>query len=178
MGNFVSNNIQGADKYENCEIPLGHGTFGHVDKYREKGTKKYVAVKTVDVSKLTNIGEHWEREIQVWLQIQPHNNVVPLLDHWIVNGNLRAVMPLAKSNLAEYVRERGKEKEERDSMVDSQILVDMSLMVLEGTSHLHNSNPPIIHRDLKPGNLFLTHNMAVKIGDFGLATRLGQEKKG
>jgi hypothetical protein len=33
-------------------------------------------------------------------------------------------------------------------------------------------------RDLKLGNLFLTNNMAVKIGDFGLATRLGLEKKG
>jgi hypothetical protein len=33
-------------------------------------------------------------------------------------------------------------------------------------------------RDLKLGNLFLTNSMAVKIGDFGLATRLGLEKKG
>ena len=36
----------------------------------------------------------------------------------------------------------------------------------------------LLSRDLKLGNLFLTNSMAVKIGDFGLATRLGQEKKG
>ena len=38
----------------------------------------------------------------------------------------------------------------------------------------------IIHRDLKLGNVFLNHKMDVKIGDFGLATKLefdGQRKK-
>jgi len=30
----------------------------------------------------------------------------------------------------------------------------------------------VIHRDLKLGNLFLSHDMQVKVGDFGLATRL------
>ena len=176
MGDSTSN--QGAAKYENCDIPLGHGTYGYVVKYKEKGTEKYVAVKTINVS---NINKHcdWEREIQVWLQIQPHDNVVPLLDHWIVNGNLRAVMPLAESNLAEYVRERGKEKEETGSMVDSQILVDMSLMVLEGTSHLHNSNPPIIHRDLKPGNILCFEEegrIVLKIADFGISKFQEQDK--
>ena len=180
MGNFTSTNtIQVADKYKNCETPLGHGTYGHVDKYREKSTKKYVAVKTIDVSKLTNLGEHWEREINVWLKIEPHPNVVPLLDHWIVNGNIRAVMPLAKCNLSEYVRERGREKEERGSLVDSNVLVDMSQMVLEGTSHLHNSTPPIIHRDLKPANILCFDEdgrFVLKIADFGISKLQEKDK--
>jgi serine/threonine protein kinase len=46
----------------------------------------------------------------------------------------------------------------------------------EGVEYIHQQH--IIHRDLKLGNLFLTATMNVKIGDFGLATRLGQEKKG
>jgi serine/threonine protein kinase len=37
----------------------------------------------------------------------------------------------------------------------------------------------VIHRDLKLGNLFLSANMEIKLGDFGLATRLefDEEKK-
>jgi len=30
----------------------------------------------------------------------------------------------------------------------------------------------VIHRDLKLGNLFLNDKMQIKIGDFGLATKL------
>ena len=33
----------------------------------------------------------------------------------------------------------------------------------------------VIHRDLKLGNLFLNDNLEVKLGDFGLATRVEVE---
>ena len=39
MGNFTSNTIQVADKYKNCNIPLGQGSYGHVDKFKEKEDK-------------------------------------------------------------------------------------------------------------------------------------------
>jgi len=38
----------------------------------------------------------------------------------------------------------------------------------------------VIHRDLKLGNLFLSDKMEIKIGDFGLATKLdfpGERKR-
>jgi polo-like kinase 1 len=52
------------------------------------------------------------------------------------------------------------------------------LQVLDGLEYLHSQK--IIHRDLKLGNLFLNENMGIKIGDFGLATRIdfyGEKKK-
>lgn len=42
--------------------------------------------------------------------------------------------------------------------------------------YMHNRN--VIHRDLKMGNLFLDHNMDVKVGDFGLAAILIDEDEG
>ena len=44
--------------------------------------------------------------------------------------------------------------------------------ILEGLVHIHSQGT--IHRDLKPSNIFLDANGDVKIGDFGLATRLDE----
>uniref|UniRef100_A0A8C0RKN3 polo kinase n=2 Tax=Canis lupus familiaris TaxID=9615 RepID=A0A8C0RKN3_CANLF len=42
--------------------------------------------------------------------------------------------------------------------------------ILSGLKYLHQQG--ILHRDLKLGNFFITENMELKMGDFGLATRL------
>lgn len=50
--------------------------------------------------------------------------------------------------------------------------------LLLGVQYLHENK--MIHRDLKLGNLFLNDNMELKVGDFGLATKLdfnGERKK-
>lgn len=47
--------------------------------------------------------------------------------------------------------------------------------LLLGVKHLHEKK--IIHRDLKLGNLFLNDSMELKIGDFGLATRVEHENE-
>lgn len=50
--------------------------------------------------------------------------------------------------------------------------------LLEGVKYLHENR--IIHRDLKLGNIFLNDQLNLKIGDFGLATRIeydGERKK-
>ena len=44
--------------------------------------------------------------------------------------------------------------------------------------YLHKNQ--VIHRDLKLGNMFLNQNLEIKIGDFGLATKLefpGERKR-
>ena len=45
--------------------------------------------------------------------------------------------------------------------------------IITACQYLHNNR--VIHRDLKLGNLFLNDEMEIKIGDFGLATRVDYE---
>nr|XP_060642429.1 serine/threonine-protein kinase PLK1 isoform X2 [Anolis sagrei ordinatus] len=50
--------------------------------------------------------------------------------------------------------------------------------IIQGCQYLHSNR--VIHRDLKLGNLFLNDDMEIKIGDFGLATKVeydGERKK-
>ena len=50
--------------------------------------------------------------------------------------------------------------------------------MISGLKFLHSNR--VIHRDMKLGNLFLTDRMEIKIGDFGLATKLeydGEKKR-
>jgi polo-like kinase 1 len=57
----------------------------------------------------------------------------------------------------------------RKRLSESEVRFYMRQLV-EGLAYLHENL--VIHRDLKLGNLFLTSDMRLKIGDFGLATRL------
>ncbi len=50
--------------------------------------------------------------------------------------------------------------------------------MVAGLKFLHSNR--IIHRDMELGNLFLNEKMEIKIGDFGLATKLefeGEKKR-
>jgi len=50
--------------------------------------------------------------------------------------------------------------------------------MIKALKYFHNKR--VIHRDLKLGNLFLSEEMKIKIGDFGLASKLefeGEKKR-
>ncbi len=57
----------------------------------------------------------------------------------------------------------------RKRLVEEEVRYYMK-QILDAVIYMHRHR--IIHRDLKLGNLFLSEELNVKIGDFGLATRL------
>lgn len=47
--------------------------------------------------------------------------------------------------------------------------------ILRGVKYIHDQR--VVHRDLKLENFFISEQMTVKIGDFGLATALSVQKR-
>jgi polo-like kinase 1 len=47
--------------------------------------------------------------------------------------------------------------------------------IIQGVRYIHSKQ--IIHRDLKLGNIFIDEKLNIKIGDFGLATKLEFNKE-
>ena len=69
-------------------------------------------------------------------------------------------------NLKLYIENHKKRKQP----IYKEVIFDFLLNICSGLEEIHNKN--IIHRDLNPKNLFLTNDLIVKIGDFGLAKQL------
>lgn len=65
----------------------------------------------------------------------------------------------------------------RRNLIEPEIRYYM-IQLINAVGYLHDNR--IIHRDLKLGNIFIDKNMCLKIGDFGLATRVaftGERKR-
>ena len=63
---------------------------------------------------------------------------------------------------------------QRHTVTEAEARYFMS-QAIQGVHYLHNEG--IIHRDVKLGNLFINHNMEIRIGDFGLAVRADKNGK-
>jgi len=49
------------------------------------------------------------------------------------------------------------------------VVLPMVRSIARGILHLHRRSNPILHRDIKPGNIFVSHGLVMKIGDFGMS---------
>jgi serine/threonine protein kinase len=119
-------------------------------------------------------------EAEVMSRLKPHPNVVSLKEHFV--DGLEQVLVL------EYC-DGGDLDEWRLRRWGSQALhPDVGLRIYEqvarGLRHLHSQG--VLHRDIKPKNLLVTlpshaggeEDFVVKIGDFGIARRLGKGGEG
>ena len=96
--------------------------------------------------------------VKMYRYFEDEENVYMILELW----DNRSIIELLK------VRQRLTEDEVKAYI----------LQLVDGIKHIHSMK--VIHRDLKLGNLFLTHKMELKIGDFGLSERIlyeGELKK-
>lgn len=106
-----------------------------------------------------------KKEIEIHKKLN-HSNIVNFINDFDDDKFIYIILEYCHNNsLAELIKKR---KNLSEIEIKFYILKIIDVLV-------YLKNKKIVHRDIKPWNLFITKNMDIKLGDFGLATYIKYE---
>jgi len=148
---------------------LGSGGFAKVYRVVERNTSAHYADKVINkdiFKKRPNAREKVDREIQLHRKMV-HKNIVKFYEFFEDTNFVHLILEVAPlGSLLNVSRTRG-------TVTEPEVRYYF-LQIVAGTNYIHGQK--ILHRDLKLGNMFLSENMQVKIGDFGLSISFEENK--
>lgn len=139
---------------------IGSGDFAKVYSAEDTKLGRKVAVKKLHPHFLDDqakLNRYWQ-ESQLLVELE-HPNIMTIYD--IVRSRGSLVLELMQGSLQQIYREKP---------MPVQDVRETILQAARGLDCLHEKG--IIHGDVKPGNLMLSRQKVVKLGDFGLARRV------
>uniref|UniRef100_A0AAX7TY98 Serine/threonine-protein kinase PLK n=1 Tax=Astatotilapia calliptera TaxID=8154 RepID=A0AAX7TY98_ASTCA len=151
---------------------LGKGGFAKCYEITDVETKQVFAGKIVPKSLI--LKQHQREKMTSEISIHQslnHPNVVGFHGFFEDDDFVFVVLEICRRRSLLELHKR------RKAVTEPEARYYMT-QLLKGIQYLHNNK--VIHRDLKLGNIFLNDDMDVKIGDFGLATKIefdGERKK-
>eukprot|EP00659_Diplonema_papillatum_P015536 gene15536-23708_t len=143
---------------------LGKGGFARCYEATDVETKEEFAVKVISKATLSKpkTRQKLKTEIKIHRSIE-HKHIVRFHKYFEDENNVYILLELCRGKtILDLSAARGRFTETEASYFVHECLLALRYMHALG----------IIHRDLKLGNIMLSGNMDVKIGDFGLAARL------
>ena len=151
---------------------LGKGGFAKVYEFTDIDSKASYAGKIIEKSTLSKprTRQKLMSEIKIHKSLR-HPNIVRFDHHFEDSENVYILLELCQNQtLTELIRRR-----KRLTEMEVQCY---TIQIISALKYLHSHK--VIHRDIKLGNLFLNEKLEVKMGDFGLATKLeydGERKR-
>ncbi|KAL5006331.1 hypothetical protein ScPMuIL_015137 [Solemya velum] len=151
---------------------LGKGGFAKCYELTDMDTKEIFAGKIV--SKGLLVKQHQKDKMTQEISIHKavsHKHVVKFFSFFEDSDNVYIILELCRRRSLMELHKR------RKAITEPETRYFVKQVIL-ACQYLHNNK--VIHRDLKLGNLFLNDEMEIKIGDFGLATRVdydGERKR-
>jgi NIMA (never in mitosis gene a)-related kinase len=172
-----SNEAQTIGGYTIMEL-IGKGGFGSV--YKVKLGNLYFAMKEVvleekEIKRMKMLKhkneENYINEIEILKELD-HPNIIKYYTSFFEKDRVYILMELVEGvNLAEYIlslKQKGAKGKEKD-------IIKIVLDIICAMKYLHMEKG-ILYRDINPHNVMIDKDFNVKLGDFGLARRLGKEK--
>lgn len=148
---------------------LGRGAMGLVYEGLDPRLDRKVAIKVIFTAALadselrTSYSSRFVQEAQAVARLN-HPHIVTLYDFGEEDGVAYMVMELVRGEeLAAYFDMS--QDFHLDFTLDDAVRMSCELLEALGYAHRHG----VIHRDVKPANVMLSHDLRVKLTDFGVA---------
>ncbi|OMJ86381.1 hypothetical protein SteCoe_12107 [Stentor coeruleus] len=151
---------------------LGKGGFARVYELTNNETKITTAAKVIQKSSLTKGRTRQKLMSEIKIHRSVHHKGVVNFEYFFEDSeNIYILLELCNNgNLNEKLKRRRKLTE-----LETQCYLMQLFSVIR---YLHTLK--VVHRDIKLSNLFLNDSMELKLGDFGLATKIefdGERKR-
>uniref|UniRef100_A0ABK0L9X5 Serine/threonine-protein kinase PLK n=1 Tax=Rattus norvegicus TaxID=10116 RepID=A0ABK0L9X5_RAT len=143
---------------------LGKGGFARCYEATDTETSIAYAVKVIPQSRVAKPHQREKiiNEIELHRDLQ-HRHIVRFSHHFEDADNIYIFLELCSRKSLAHIWKA------RHTLLEPEVRYYLR-QILSGLKYLHQRG--ILHRDLKLGNFFITDNMELKVGDFGLAARL------
>ena len=151
---------------------LGKGGFAKCYEFRNIETNQITAAKVIAKSSLvkSRAKQKLISEIKIHKALH-HPNIVAFEHYFEDSENVYLLLEICQNQSLNELLKR------RKTLTELEVQC-YTMQIIKALKYLHSHR--IIHRDLKLGNLFISDKMELKVGDFGLATKLefdGERKR-
>jgi len=151
---------------------LGKGGFAKVYIFTNLETNKGMAGKVMPKANLNRSRSRQKLMTEIRLHKSIHHQNIVKFEHVFEDAdNVYIMLEFCQNQSMNELLKR------RKNLTEFEVQCYV-IQIVEALKYLHSNR--IIHRDLKLGNMFLNDKMQIKLGDFGLATKLefdGEKKR-
>ena len=149
---------------------LGEGSYGKVFLVISNITKKYYAMKTIDINQLNEEQKKEALQEAKILKKLDHPSIIKLKEVFIAKKPRETLNIITEFADGEDLSKKIKNQIKLNKKFSEEQILDWFTQICLAVYHIQKKK--ILHRDIKPQNVFMTKSSMVKLGDFGISKNL------